>query len=67
MIWPIWYNLICYYATSPGDSDSSDVTETLLLEAQEQAKKNKLEDNEDEEELEGDDDKEGTFIWLNGT
>ena len=67
MIWPIWYNLICYYATFPGDSDSSDVTETLLLEAQEQAKKNKLEDNEDEEELEGDDDKEGTVIWLNGT
>ena len=35
-----------------GDSDSSDVTETLLLEAQEQANKNKVEDNEDEDEEE---------------
>ena len=46
-----------------GDSDSSDVTETLLLEAQEQANKNKVEDNEDEDEEENAD-QEGFILFL---
>jgi hypothetical protein len=37
----------------PGDSDSSEVTETLLSEAQEQALKNSVPEGEEEEEAEG--------------
>ena len=36
-----------------GDSDSSEVTETLLSEAQEQALKNSVPEGEEEEEAEG--------------
>lgn len=41
-----------------GDSDSSEVTETLLSEAQEQALKNSVPEGEEEEEGEG----EGTAV-----
>jgi hypothetical protein len=44
-------NLLLLYL--PGDSDSSEVTETLLSEAQEQALKNSVPEGEEEDEAEG--------------
>ena len=57
--------ILSIYHIIAGDSDSSDVTETLLFQAQEQANKNNVEDNEDEDEDEEENaDKEGFLHFL---